>query len=322
MSNFFRKFAVLKAKQAILLKNMGLHDYSHVITETVNRLSERASYQGLCHQHRDGAPFPSGEVLSEIIMLARAILFPGFFGKSIINTTTIGYHLGVNTERLFELLYEQILAGLCFDCDCNETAPRDVEQMRKDACDKAAAFIAYLPELRAILATDVAAAFYNDPAAHSQAEVIFCYPGLRAISNHRIAHKLLELEVPLIPRIISEMAHSETGIDIHPAARIGLSFTIDHGTGVVIGATAIIGNNVTLYQGVTLGARNFPLDEHGNPIKGVERHPIIGDDVIIYSNATILGRIRIGNGAVIGGNLWVTQDVPAGARVQQSKPQK
>ena len=164
--------------------------------------------------------------------------------------------------------------------------------------------------------------FRSDPAAHSQAEIIFCYPGLRAICNYRIAHKLLELDVPFIPRIISEMAHSETGIDIHPAAKIGLSFTIDHGTGVVIGATSIIGNNVTIYQGVTLGAKNFPLDDDGNPIKGIPRHPIIGDNVIIYSNATILGRITIGDNAVIGGNLWVTQDVAPGSRVQQPRPQK
>lgn len=301
---------------------MGLHNYSHVVTTTVDKLSERASYQGLCHQHRDGEPFPSGEVLSEIIAIARSILFPGFYGKSIINTQTIRYHLGVNTERLFELLYEQILAGLCFDCECEEQPCNEFASLQEKAVEKAAAFIEYLPQLRAMLATDVAAAFYNDPAAHSQAEVIFCYPGLRAICNYRIAHKLLELEVPLIPRIISEMAHSETGIDIHPGARIGLSFTIDHGTGVVIGATSIIGSNVTIYQGVTLGARNFPLDEDGNPIKGIERHPIIGNDVVIYSNATILGRITIGEGATIGGNIWVTENVPAGARLLQSRPKK
>lgn len=301
---------------------MGLHNYSHIITRTVDELSEIKSYQGLCHQHRDGEPFPSGEVLAEIIAIARSILFPGFFGKSIINTNTIRYHLGVNTERLFELLFEQILAGLCFDCECVEKKEHDFAALREKAVEKAADFIAFLPELRAILATDVTAAFYNDPAAHSQAEVIFCYPGLRAICNYRIAHKLLELEVPLIPRMISEMAHSETGIDIHPGARIGLSFTIDHGTGVVIGATAILGNNVTIYQGVTLGARNFPLDDDGNPIKGIERHPIIGNDVIIYANATILGRVVVGDGATIGGNVWVTKDIPAGARIQQSNPKK
>ena len=301
---------------------MGRIQYSRVITEAVKKLSERESYQGMCHQHRDGEPFPSGEVLTEIISLCRSILFPGYFGKSIINTNTLHYHLGVNTERLFELLYEQIHAGLCFGCDYEEHTHADIETLRGIAMDKAALFIEYLPELRALLAKDTVAAFNNDPAAHSHAEVLFCYPGLRAICNHRIAHKLLRLDVPLIPRIISEMAHSETGIDIHPGAQVGESFTIDHGTGVVIGATAIIGDNVTLYQGVTLGAKNFPLDEDGNPIKGVARHPIIGNNGVIYSNATILGRITIGDNATIGGNIWVTDDVPSGANIRQPKPKK
>ena len=151
--------------------------------------------------------------------------------------------------------------------------------------------------------------------------MILCYPAIRAISNYRIAHKLLELGVPLIPRIIGEMAHSETGIDIHPGATIGEYFTIDHGTGVVIGATAIIGNHVKIYQGVTLGAKSFPLDEKNNPIKGIPRHPIIEDNVIIYSNATILGRITIGEGATIGGNIWITDNVEKGAKIVQFKAQ-
>jgi len=167
-----------------------------------------------------------------------------------------------------------------------------------------------LPEIRRTLATDVEATYLADPAAESYSEVIACYPVIKAITNYRIAHELSTLCVPVIPRILTEMAHSETGIDIHPAARVGHHFTIDHGTGVVVGATTIIGNHVTLYQGVTLGAKNFPLDEHGNPVKGIDRHPILEDGVIIYSNATILGRITIGHHAVIGANKWVTQDVP------------
>ena len=169
---------------------------------------------------------------------------------------------------------------------------------------------------------DVEAAYNGDPAAESYGEVIFCYPAIKAISNYRIAHELLELGVPLIPRIITEMAHSETGIDIHPAAKIGSYFTIDHGTGVVIGATSIIGNNVKLYQGVTLGAKSFPLDADGKPIKGIPRHPILEDNVIVYSNATILGRITIGHDATVGGNIWVTENVPAGARIVQTKAKK
>lgn len=176
--------------------------------------------------------------------------------------------------------------------------------------------------MRKKLATDVEAAYNGDPAAHSFGEVIFCYPAIKAISNYRIAHELLLLGVPLIPRIITEMAHSETGIDIHPAAEIGDHFAIDHGTGVVIGATSIIGNNVKLYQGVTLGAKSFPLDEEGKPIKGIPRHPILEDNVIVYSNATILGRITVGRDATVGGNIWVTEDVPPRSRIVQTKAKK
>lgn len=260
---------------------------------------------------------PSGKVLHEIIELCRSLIFPGYFGRSRIDLDTLPYHLGVSTEQLYKLLTEQILAGMCNAC--NRKTAIDIEQEKESAEQKAADFIASLPELRRILATDVIAAYNGDPAAESYAEVIFCYPAIRAISNYRIAHRLMELDVPLIPRMISEMAHSETGIDIHPAATIGECFAIDHGTGVVIGATAIIGKNVKLYQGVTLGAKSFPLDCCGNPIKGILRHPIIGDNVIIYSNATILGRIKIGEGATIGGNIWVTEDVATGEQITQFK---
>ena len=161
------------------------------------------------------------------------------------------------------------------------------------------------------------AAFNGDPAAKSYGEIIFCYPTIRALTNYRVANQLLKLGVPLIPRILSEMAHSETGIDIHPGAEIGESFTIDHGTGVVIGETCIIGKNVKLYQGVTLGAKSFPLDENGNPIKGIPRHPIVEDNVVIYAGATILGRITVGANSTIGGNLWVTNNVPSNSKLIQ-----
>ena len=161
---------------------------------------------------------------------------------------------------------------------------------------------------------DVEAAYNGDPAAENYGEIISCYPVIKALVNYRIAHELLVLGVPLIPRIISEMAHSETGIDIHPGAQIGHHFTIDHGTGVVIGATCIIGNNVKLYQGVTLGAKSFPLDAQGNPIKGIARHPILEDNVVVYSNATILGRITIGRGSIVGANIWVTEDMEPESR--------
>ncbi len=296
---------------------MTSQDHSNIITATVGKLSEAESYKRLCHQHREGEPLPSSDVLTEIINLTRAILFPGFFGNSSINSRTLNYHIGVKTERLYELLTDQILSGLCYDCPDKNS--ENVVQSKVDAMDLAASFIEKLPELRRLLATDVEAAYNGDPAAQSFGEVILCYPAIRAISNFRMAHALHELGVPLIPRIITEMAHSETGIDIHPAATIGEFFTIDHGTGVVIGATAIIGKNVKLYQGVTLGAKSFPLDEEGNPIKGIPRHPILEDNVIIYSNATILGRITVGEGATIGGNIWVTDDVPKGAKIVQLK---
>ena len=296
---------------------MSLLNFTHLLAQTVTELSEDSSLKGLFHEHQDGDPLPSGKVLHEIIELCRAILFPGFYGKSTVNHHTITYHIGVNIERMYNLLTEQIHAGLCFDA--KETGDCACDTKREKAIDLAGQFISRLPALREVLATDVEAAYNGDPAAESYGEIISCYPIIKALSNYRIAHELLLLGVPLIPRIITEMAHSETGIDIHPAARIGHHFTIDHGTGVVIGATCIIGNPVKLYQGVTLGAKSFPLDDDGHPIKGIPRHPILEDDVIVYSNATILGRITVGRGATVGGNIWVTEDVPAGARLVQKK---
>ena len=296
---------------------MSLLNFTHLLAQTVTELSEDSSLKGLFHEHQDGDPLPSGKVLHEIIELCRAILFPGFYGKSTVNHHTITYHIGVNIERMYNLLTEQIHAGLCFDA--KETGDCACDTKREKAIDLAGQFISRLPALREVLATDVEAAYNGEPEAESYGEIISCYPIIKALSNYRIAHELLLLGVPLIPRIITEMAHSETGIDIHPAARIGHHFTIDHGTGVVIGATCIIGNHVKLYQGVTLGAKSFPLDDDGHPIKGIPRHPILEDDVIVYSNATILGRITVGRGATVGGNIWVTEDVPAGARLVQKK---
>lgn len=299
---------------------MSLSDYTHTLTQAVSELSDKHSYEGLFHQYKDGDPLPSGKSLRRIVELSREILFPGYFGNSTVHRRTINYHIGVNVEELFGLLTEQIQAGLCFGLE-NTPSDNVIKKIpdRDTAASIAARFISRLPEIRRILATDVEAAYYGDPAATCFGEIICCYPIIRAITNYRIAHELYMLNVPLIPRIITEMAHSETGIDIHPGAQIGHHFTIDHGTGVVIGATCIIGNNVKLYQGVTLGAKSFPLDENGNPIKGIARHPILEDDVIVYSNATILGRITIGKGATIGGYIWVTESVPAGSRIVQRR---
>ena len=284
-------------------------ELTHVLTQTVSELSKPDSFKGLCHHHRDGYPLPSGKALEEIIDLSRAIIFPGYYGKSNINTQTIKYHIGVNAERLQKLLFEQILAGLCFVDMCEEPDYDKFMERRKQAETISIQLISRLPVIRKLLATDVEAAYNGDPAADSFAEIISCYPVIKAMTNYRIAHELHEMQVPLIPRMMTEMAHSETGIDIHPGAQIGEYFTIDHGTGVVIGATCIIGKHVKLYQGVTLGAKSFPLDKDGKPIKGIPRHPILEDNVVVYSNATVLGRITIGKSCVIGANTWVMEDM-------------
>ena len=286
------------------------------LTETIDRLADPQSLQGLFHQHRDGNPLPSSKRLEEIIDLSRSILFPGYFGKSQVNIDTIQYQIGVNVEKLHRLLSEQILAGLCFSC--GETKNIHCNECKVEAERITTQLIAKFPELRRILGTDVTAAFNGDPAAKSTAEIISCYPVIKTLTNYRIAHELFVMGVPLIPRMMMEMAHSETGIDIHPGATIGSYFTIDHGTGVVIGETCVIGNNVKLYQGVTLGAKSFPLDEEGNPIKGIPRHPIIEDNVVIYANATVLGRITIGDHCVVGANTWVLQDMKPGEAIYKT----
>lgn len=295
------------------------NNISSLLQKAVEDLSSYDSYSSLCHQHIAGEPMPSIEKLRNIVDQLREVIFPGYFGNTTLDPIATQYYMGVYIDSLYKSLCEQILAGLCFSCTAKKEEKLGLEQNTIIAEKTAADFIAYLPEMRKKLASDVEAAYFGDPAASSRGEVIFCYPAMRAISSYRIAHKLLGLGVPLIPRMISEMAHSETGIDIHPRAQIGEYFTIDHGTGVVIGATSIIGRNVKIYQGVTLGAKSFPLDEKGNPIKGIPRHPIIEDDVIIYAQATILGRITIGKGSVIGGNVWVTNNVPPDSKVVQQK---
>jgi serine O-acetyltransferase len=258
-------------------------------------------------------PLPSRDVVGGIVEELRAVLFPGYFGPSELTEENLTFHIGSTLDRVRRDLGVQIKRGICFACDDPETE-----------CDARASsatrrFLARLPMVRQVLATDVEAAFTGDPAATTPAEAIFCYPGVLAIMNFRLAHELHLLGVPLIPRMITEHAHSVTGIDIHPGATIGQGFFIDHGTGVVIGETCIIGDRVRLYQGVTLGAKSFPLDENGNPIKGIDRHPIVEDDVIIYSEATILGRVTIGRRSVIGGNVWLTRSVAPDSIITQAE---
>lgn len=286
---------------------------SEIINKTIKKLSEPNSYKNLYNIPRHGEKLPSVIALKKIVDLIKRIIYPGYFGNSEIKPETMDYYIGVNVDKVYQLLIQQIKRGLCFDCSINKKIKcTDCEAKAKTLSVK---FIEKLPEIRKMLATDVIANYEGDPAAKGYEEVIFCYPAIIAITHYRIAHNLLELGVPLIPRIITEMAHSETGIDIHPGAKIGEYFCIDHGTGVVIGETCIIGNKVKIYQGVTLGAKSFPVDDNGNPIKGILRHPIVEDNVVFYAHATILGRITIGKNSIIGGNVWVTNDVKPNSKV-------
>lgn len=288
-----------------------------VFRETIGELAKPESYSMVCHEHRQGEPLPSSVKLTRIIDLTREIIFPGYFGSTSLRQETIGHYMGVYVDELYHLLNTEILAGMCFEC--HEEGAGKLQRHTEQARRAAREFILSLPEIRQKMVTDVEAMYLGDPAAKSYGEVIFCYPSIRAVTNYRMAHRLMELEVPLIPRYITEMAHSETGIDIHPGAVIGDYFAIDHGTGVVIGSTCIIGHHVKIYQGVTLGAKSFELDDSGNPVKGIPRHPIVEDHVVIYAGATILGRITIGRNSVVGGNVWVTRDLPPGSRVVQKK---
>jgi serine O-acetyltransferase len=259
---------------------------------------------------------PSRAAVLECVEGIRRVLFPGYFEDADLHDQSLHYYVGAALDAVLHRLEEQISRALAFaekhdyaTCsDCQERAERATRRV-----------LARLPEVRRLVASDVEAAFEGDPALKIKEEAIFSYPGIFAVTEQRVAHELYLLEVPLIPRIITEHAHSITGIDIHPGAAIGERFFIDHGTGVVIGETARIGRNVRLYQGVTLGAKSFPLDEKGVPIKGIDRHPIVEDDVVIYAGATILGRIVIGRGSSIGGNVWLTHGVPPGSRVTQAE---
>ena len=259
---------------------------------------------------------PSREALGGIVRDLCAVFFPGHFGAPDLSDEGVHYFVGHTLDAALIALEEQVRRGLRFTCDHTEG---DCAACQGRAAEVTAELTDELPAIRALLGSDVAAAYAGDPAATSADEVIFSYPGIVAITHHRIAHALERRGVPLIPRMIAELSHAATGVDIHPGAQIGGSFFIDHGTGVVIGETSVIGQNVRIYQGVTLGAKSFALDEQGHPIKGVPRHPLVEDDVTIYAGATILGRITIGRGSTIGGNVWLTRSLPPGSRVSQAQ---
>jgi serine O-acetyltransferase len=292
-------------------------------TPAIDLVSLAPVVDALCRDKQELAKFPGGKLVLpsrdaviQVVEDLRSVLFPGYFGTSDINDESLHYFVGATLARALRALEEQVRRGIAFG-----------ERHDYESCDHCAdfaqqatkAFLARLPEVRRLVRSDVEAAYEGDPALKSRDEAIFAYPGIFAVTNQRIAHELHVLGVPLIPRIITEHAHTITGIDIHPGAAIGERFFIDHGTGVVVGETAIIGAGVRLYQGVTLGAKSFPLDEHGNPMKGIPRHPIVEDDVVVYAGATILGRITIGKGSSVGGNVWLTASVPPGTRVTQAE---
>lgn len=269
-------------------------------------------------QRKDRPPrLPSRKALAGILDGLCSVLFPNRLGLGLSEFTDggIDYFVGHTLDVTLRKLFEQV--SLELQTASGQEDNRDAGRERARTITRE--FAARLPSVRKLLDSDIHAAFEGDPAARSIDEVLVCYPGITAIVYYRLAHELYQLGACLIARMISEIAHSTTGIDIHPAAHIGGSFFIDHGTGVVIGETAVIGQRVRLYQAVTLGAKRFPVDENGVLIKGYARHPIVEDDVVIYAGATILGRITIGQGSTIGGNVWLTQSVPPGSNISQAR---
>jgi serine O-acetyltransferase len=289
------------------------HDWG--VEELVIKLRELREHSLETRRRRDRPPkLPSRKELQKIIDGLGAVLFPNRLGLPDLNDEGIDYFVGHTLDTLLRELNKQIRRELQFIS--GHAAIDDGAYER--SVDLTREFAKRLPEVRALLDSDIQAAYEGDPAARSPDEVLVCYPGITAILHHRLAHFLYQAGAPLVARMISELAHSATGIDIHPGAQIDESFFIDHGTGVVIGETAVIGKHVRVYQAVTLGAKRFQKDDNGILVKGNARHPIVEDDVVIYAGATILGRITIGHGSTIGGNVWLTHSVPPGSNITQA----
>ncbi|MCA1618655.1 MAG: serine O-acetyltransferase [Acidobacteria bacterium] len=287
------------------------------VSRAAHALVESYSDEGVKIHHLDRRPLPSRDAAVGALDALQELLFPGYAGAQGLTGASLRLHVESRVAWLYETLTEQVARAVNHGHRLEEACPVTERQ----ATECAEEFIARLPAVREVLATDVRAAYDGDPAARCYDEIIFSYPGLYAIMTYRLAHELHELGVPLIPRIMTEHAHSRTGIDIHPGTRVGPSFFIDHGTGVVVGGTAVIGANVKLYQGVTLGAFSFDKDGDGQLVRHTKRHPTIEDDVVVYAGATILGGDTvIGRGSVIGGNVWLTHSVPPGTRVLQDSP--
>ncbi|GAN80152.1 serine O-acetyltransferase EpsC [Acidocella aminolytica] len=273
-------------------------------------VTHKIRYQGHVRE------LPSRDALIRIRDGLFAALFPSHYGCPDLTDETIDYFVGLTLTRTLAALTEQVRRGLLFLAPENKAR---FEEAECAACDIVRDFAAQLPAIRTALVGDVKAAYSGDPAATSLAEVLLCYPGIRAVIHHRLAHALYKLGAPLVPRLLASISQTETAIDIHPEAKIGPHFFIDHGIGVVIGQTTVIGENVRLYQHVTLGAKSFTEDETGALVKGEPRHPIIEDNVVIYAGATILGRVTVGRDSVIGGNVWLTRSVPPGSFVSQAQ---
>jgi len=287
------------------------------IPEIIDRIV--GTYESISRiKHLSRRALPSREAVAEILAGLKEILYPGYFGRRNFTRENIRYHIGDRVWQVHRLLLEQITLSLMHGRDDTDDERNTCSLMASEA---AVEFLRRIPRLREFLEGDVQALYDGDPAAKSLEEIIFSYPGLEAVTVYRIAHELWEMDVPLLPRIMTEMAHSATGIDIHPGARIGRRFFIDHGTGVVVGETTEIGDNVKIYQGVTLGALSFPKDEKGKVLRGRKRHPTLGDNVTIYSGATLLGgETVVGEGSTIGGNVWLTHSVPPGSVVMTEEP--
>ncbi|MET1115546.1 MAG: serine O-acetyltransferase EpsC [Comamonas sp.] len=266
-----------------------------------------------------GREFPSRDALEHIVEGLKGALFPMRLGPTNLRHEGEDFYVGHTLDAALQELLGQARLELNFNARHASLPAQEIESQATQAVRQ---FANALPELRRLLDADVLAAYQGDPAARSVDEVLLCYPGVLAMIHHRLAHALYQLGLPLLARIVAELAHAQTGIDIHPGAKIGPSFFIDHGTGVVIGETAVIGRHVRLYQAVTLGAKRFPIDGEGQLKKGLARHPVVEDDVVIYAGATILGRVTLGRGATIGGNVWITDDVAPGASVTQASLQK
>ncbi|HEY9066706.1 MAG TPA: serine O-acetyltransferase EpsC [Burkholderiaceae bacterium] len=296
------------------------------IPSVVAQLREqRARWRTAQNRLRDpgGRELPSREALLQVLANLRGALFPMRLGPSDLRQENEDYYVGHTLDAALNALLAQVQLELHYierkeHGQLRRPTEAEAERIEQRALVLVREFAASLASIRALLDTDVQAAFHGDPAARSVDEVLLCYPGIEAMIHHRIAHRLYELGVPLLARIVAEQAHALTGIDIHPGAQIGAGFFIDHGTGVVIGETAVIGERVRVYQAVTLGAKRFPADADGHLHKGGARHPIVEDDVVIYAGATILGRVTLGKGSTIGGNVWLTRSVPPGSNITQA----